>query len=136
MTIGLQLSLVKDEISDSAIRRLLFEAGDDIDVLMMLCRADVTSKNFEKVKRFLGNFDKVERRLKEVEKKDRIRNFQPPISGDIVLKTFEISPSRVIAEIKEEIKEAILDGKINNNYEEAYSLMLKIGDKMGLKKRI
>jgi len=130
------ISLVKDEISDSAIRRLLFESGDDIDTLMMLCRADVTSKNSEKVKRFLANFDKVERRLKEVESKDRIRNFQPPISGDIVLKTFDIYPSRVIAEIKEEIKEAILDGRINNNYKEAYSLMLKIGDKMGLKKRI
>ena len=130
------ISLVKDEISDSAIRRLLFESGDDIDALMMLCRADVTSKNSEKVKRFLANFDKVERRLKEVESKDRIRNFQPPISGDIVLKTFDIYPSRVIAEIKEEIKEAILDGRINNNYKEAYSLMLKIGDKMGLKKRI
>ncbi|MCH7514539.1 MAG: HD domain-containing protein [Bacteroidetes bacterium] len=130
------ISLIKDEISDSAIRRLLFEAGDDIDALMTLCRTDVTSKNFEKVKRFLSNFDKVERRLKEVELKDRIRNFQPPVSGDIVLKTFDIYPSRVIAEIKEEIKEAILDGKINNNYKEAYSLMLKIGDKMGLKKRI
>ena len=130
------ISLVKDEISDSAIRRLLFESGDDIDALMMLCRADVTSKNSEKVKRFLANFDKVERRLKEVESKDRIRNFQPPISGDIVLKTFDIYPLRVIAEIKEEIKEAILDGRINNNYKEAYSLMLKIGDKMGLKKRI
>jgi len=128
------IALVKDEISDSAIRRLLFEAGDDVDMLMMLCRADITSKNNEKVKQYLSNFDKVERKLKIVEEKDKIRNFQPPLTGDVIIKTLNIEPSKIIGEIKEEIKEAILDGKIKNTKEDAFRLMLEIAKKKKLSK--
>jgi putative nucleotidyltransferase with HDIG domain len=127
------IPLVRDEITDSAIRRLLFEAGDDIDELMLLCRADVTSKNHERVKRYLGNFDKVERKLKDVEAKDHVRNFQSPITGEIIMKTFNIPPSRLIGDIKDEIKESILEGEIHNKYEEAFQLMLELGSKKGLK---
>ena len=127
------IPLVRDEITDSAIRRLLFEAGDDIDALMTLCRADITSKNNEKVKRYLGNFDKVERKLRDVEEKDHVRNFQPPISGEIIMKTLGVPPSKVIGEIKEEIKESILDGEISNNFDEAFQLLLLIAKKRGLK---
>lgn len=125
------ISLVK-QVTDSAIRRLLFEAGNDIDALMMLCRADITSKNHEKVSRFLNNFDKVEQKMKELEAKDSIRNFQPPISGEEIIKTFNISPGPVIGEIKEYIKEAILEGEIQNDYEEARALMLKFAQTKGL----
>ncbi len=128
------ISLVK-EVSDSAIRRLLFEAGDDIDALMKLCRADITSKNMDKVTRFLTNFDKVEEKMKEVEAKDSIRNFQPPVTGDEIIALFNIQPGRIIGEIKEQIKEAILDGKIRNNREEAYQLMLDIAAEKGLTKK-
>lgn len=125
------ISLVK-QVTDSAIRRLLFEAGNDIDALMMLCRADITSKNHEKVSRFLNNFDKVERKMKEVEAKDSIRNFQPPISGEEIIKTFNLAPGPMIGEIKEFIKEAILEGEIRNDYEEARTLMLKFAQSKGL----
>jgi tRNA nucleotidyltransferase/poly(A) polymerase len=126
------IALVKDEVTDSALRRLLFDAGDDIDSLMKLCRADVTSKNNKRVKRFLENFDKVEQKLLEVEEKDQVRNFQPPISGEEIMEIFGLSPSKIVGEIKEEIKEAILEGKIQNKPEEARELMIEIASTKGL----
>lgn len=125
------IALVK-EVSDSAIRRLLFEAGDNIEALMMLCRADITSKNNDKVARFLRNFDAVEQKMKDLEARDQLRNFQPPISGDEIIKWFHLSPGPVIGEIKEEIKEAILEGVIRNDRDEAYDLLLKIAARKGL----
>ncbi|MEM9856190.1 MAG: HD domain-containing protein [Bacteroidota bacterium] len=126
------IALVKKEITDSALRRLLFEAGDDIEDLMKLCRADITSKNPNKVKRYLENFNRVEEKLKEVEEKDNIRNFQPPVSGEEIMKAFDIKPSRVIGDIKEAIKEAILEGEIENNKEAAWELMIALGNRKGL----
>lgn len=128
------IALTKEEISDSALRRLLFEAGDDIESLLMLCEADITSKNREKVKRYLMRFEVVREKLKEVEEKDQVRNFQPPVSGELVMQTFGIGPSREIGVIKEEIKEAILEGKIRNDYNEAFNMMLELGEKLGLKR--
>ncbi|MCC5938849.1 MAG: HD domain-containing protein [Lunatimonas sp.] len=128
------IALVKDEVTDSALRRVLFEAGEDIDDLMKLCRADVTSKNNTKVKRFLANFDKVESKLAEVEEKDQLRNFQPPVSGDEIMSIFGLRPSKVVGEIKEEIKEAILDGKIQNNKNQALELMYQLAEAKGLKR--
>jgi len=125
------IALVK-EVSDSAIRRLLFEAGNDIEALMMLCKADITSKNNEKVARYLRNFEQVEKKMIELEEKDQVRNFQPPISGDEIIKLFNLSPGPVIGEIKEEIKEAILDGIIKNDRQEAYELLLSIAQRKGL----
>ncbi|WMN07217.1 HD domain-containing protein [Marivirga arenosa] len=126
------IPLVRDNITDNAVRRLLFEAGDDIEDLMTLCRADVTSKNMNKVKQFRANFDKVEQKMKEVEEKDQVRNFQPPVSGEDIMKAFGLSPCKEIGIIKSEIKEAILDGKIQNNREEAYQFMLDVGRKLNL----
>jgi putative nucleotidyltransferase with HDIG domain len=120
------------EVTDSAIRRLLFDAGDDIDALMILCRADITSKNLEKVNKFLKNFDLVEQKIAEVEQKDHIRNFQPPVTGDEIMQIFNIPPGRVIGEIKEQIKEAILEGDIRNDREEAMALLMKIAREKGL----
>jgi tRNA nucleotidyltransferase/poly(A) polymerase len=120
------------EVTDSAIRRLLFDAGDDIDSLMMLCRADITSKNYDKVSRFLKNFDLVEQKIKEVEEKDHIRNFQPPVTGDEIMQLYKIPPGRIIGEIKEQIKEAILDGVIKNDKEEAMVLLAKIAREKGI----
>ncbi len=128
------IALVRDDISDSALRRLLFEAGNDLDDLMTLCRADITSKNMEKVGRFLSNFDKVEQKLQEIEARDQIRNFQPPVSGEQIMAYFGIPPSKIVGEIKDEIKEAILEGKIGNDFEEAFGLMKIIGSKKGLEK--
>ncbi len=127
------IALVKDHVTDTAIRRLLFEAGDDVEALMLLCRADVTSKNHSKVQRYLANFDKVERKMKEVESKDQVRNFQPPVSGEEIMKAFDLKPSKVIGEIKEIIKEAILEGTLRNDKKEAYNRMLIIGEEKGLK---
>lgn len=120
------------EVTDSAIRRLLFEAGDDIDALMKLCRADITSKNNDKVNRYLRNFDVVEQKMAEVEEKDQIRNFQPPVTGDEIIKMFNIPPSRIVGEIKEQIKEAILEGEIRNDRDEALELLNKIAKERGL----
>ncbi|MBE49934.1 MAG: tRNA nucleotidyltransferase [Flammeovirgaceae bacterium] len=126
------IALVKDNITDSAIRRLLYEAGNDIEMLMILCKADITSKNDEKVKKYLNNFAKVEKKMEIVEKNDKIKNFQPPIRGDEIINTFAINPSKIVGEIKDEIKERILEGKIKNNRKEAYNLMLKLGKQKGL----
>lgn len=126
------IALVNNKVTDSAVRRMVFEAGNDVGDLMTLCKADVTSKNPERVKKYQANFVKVEAKIKEVEERDRIMNFQPPISGQEIIEAFNISPSKVIGDIKAEIKEAILEGKIKNNKEEAYKLMVTIGAKMGL----
>jgi putative nucleotidyltransferase with HDIG domain len=125
------IALVK-EVSDSAIRRLLFEAGDDVDALMKLCRADITSKNNDKVAKYLKNFEQVEQKMIDLEARDQVRNFQPPISGDEIIKLFNIPPGPIIGEIKEEIKEAILEGIIRNDRQEAYELLLQIANKKGL----
>jgi len=126
------IALVKGSVTDSAVRRLLSEAGDDIEDLMLLCNADITSKNEFKVKRYKKNFELVSEKIKLVEEKDRIRNFQPPVSGELIMETFDLGPCSEIGTIKAHIKEAILEGAIENSYAEAVSEMLKLGKELGL----
>jgi putative nucleotidyltransferase with HDIG domain len=126
------IALSKETISDSALRRLLVEAGEDLEALMILCRADITSKNPDKVKRFLHNFDIVEQRLIDLEERDKLRQFQPVITGEIIMETFDLKPSREVGVLKEIIREAILEGDVPNELPQAYALLLEEGKKLGL----
>ncbi len=129
------IALTKETITDSAVRRLVFEAGEDIEALMILCRADITSKNERKVKRYLANYEKVLERIEIVEESDRVRNFQPPVTGEEIMEKFGIGPCREIGTLKQQIKEAILDGKIPNEHQAAWEYTLEIAKEMGLRLR-
>jgi putative nucleotidyltransferase with HDIG domain len=128
------IALVDAEVTDSAIRRLIFEAGEDLEDLLTLCRADITTRDSNKMARFLANYDQLEKRIQAVEERDRIRNWQPPITGEIIMETFGIPPGPVVGTIKTAVREAILDGIITNDYDQAYELMLKIGAENGIKR--
>ena len=127
--------LAEDVVTDSAVRRLLFEAGDDVEKLMTLCEADITSGIESKVKRFLANFELVREKMRDLEERDRIRNFQPPITGDTIMREYDIAPCAILGEIKEAIKNAILDGEIPNDYDAAHAMMERLASEHGLKKR-
>lgn len=129
------ISLTEEIVTDSAVRRLLFEAGDDIEDLMLLCMCDITSKNDDKVNRYMKNFELVSQKLKEIEEKDKVRNFQPPITGEIIMERYNIAPCNEIGQIKSRIKEAILEGVIPNEYESAYKMMEEIAMEIGLDKK-
>lgn len=122
-------------VTDSAVRRLLFEAGDDVESLMTLCEADITSGIDAKVKRYLANFELVRRKMKDLEERDRVRNFQPPITGDTIMREYDIAPCNIIGEIKEIIKNAILDGEIPNDYAAAHAMLERLAAERGLRKR-
>ncbi len=127
--------LSEDMVTDSAVRRLLFEAGDDVESLMTLCEADITSGIDAKVKRYMANFELVRRKMRDLEERDRIRNFQPPITGDIIMRTYDLSPCSIIGEIKGRIKNAILDGEIPNEYDAAYAMMQRLAEEFGLSEK-
>ena len=126
--------VLASEVTDSAVRRLIFDAGNDINSLMTLCEADITTKNPKKFKKYHKNFELVRNKIKEVEERDRVRNFQPPISGEEIMKAFNLKPCREIGQIKEAIKEAVLEGEIPNEHQASYDFMIKIGQAIGLKK--
>jgi hypothetical protein len=127
------IALAKESITDSALRRLLFEAGEDLEYLMILCRADITSKDPNKVRKYLANFDKVEELLIELEEKDKLRNFQPIITGEIIMEVFDLTPSKEVGTIKLALREAVLEGIIPNEFELSFDYVLKEGEKLNLK---
>ena len=130
------ISLTKEDITDSAIRRLLFDAGDDIDDLMILCEADITSKNERKVKKLLENYELVRLKLKEIEEKDKMRNWQPPVTGELIMETFGIKAGPIVGDLKNEIREAILDGDLENEFTAAFSFLVELGQKRGLNRKL
>jgi hypothetical protein len=127
--------VLASQVTDAAVRRLVFDAGDDINSLMTLCEADITTKNPKKFKRYHQNFELVRDKIKEVEERDRVRNFQPPVSGEEIMKTFNLKPCKEIGQIKEAIKEAILDGKIPNEHQASYAFMIEKGKQLGLQRQ-
>ena len=126
------INLIEDTVTDSAVRRLLFEAGDDIDDLMLLCDADITSRNAQKVERFHRNYELVRRKMVELEERDRIRNFQPPVKGDEIMQLLHLEPCSTVGELKNAIKDAILDGVIKNDYNEALAYLYKLAKERSL----